>query len=357
MEQINVIANIFGSSGYASHSRNLVNALNKLIPVKLVCPLPNNFLREVNDQELEMIKRPQDDKINLIITLPNYWKIDLNAERNFVYLVWEGDKIPKSFIKDCMDKRIEKIIVPSIHTETAIANSCNGDNVDKIMSKVIVIPHGVNLELFYPIKSDKDKFTFLLNKGWRNNQDRGGTQYAIKAFMEEFTNKEKVRLIVKINSAYGIPNIDKLLKEMDFDKRTDLPELIIDATEYNYNELIKLYNNADVFVCATRAESFGIPGLEAKACGLPTIQTNFGGQIDYMKQDTDFYIDYKLIEVKHELSYEGIKWAIPDIDHLKVLMRHCYNNKEEIKERGKKAIETAKEFTWENTAKAIFKYI
>ena len=120
---INVINSFWGSSGYSSHGRSLCNALNKLTKVKISTNLMPGWEIQVNDAELEMIKREEDFEINLIITHPLNWKVHLNAKRNFVYLIWEGDKIPKWMILECLNPKIEKIIVPSEHTKQAVLNT------------------------------------------------------------------------------------------------------------------------------------------------------------------------------------------------------------------------------------------
>ena len=175
---INVINSFWGSSGYSSHGRSLCNALNKLTKVKISTNLMPGWEIQVNDAELEMIKREEDFEINLIITHPLNWKVHLNAKRNFVYLIWEGDKIPKWMILECLNPKIEKIIVPSEHTKQAVLNtlkelfipeltpvlgalilteySFKREEYEKdINNKIITIPHGHNPEDFYQIVSDK----------------------------------------------------------------------------------------------------------------------------------------------------------------------------------------------------------
>ena len=112
----------------------------------------------------------------------------------------------------------------------------------------------------------------------------------------------------------------------------------------------KFYEGADVFVNATRCEGFGLTGLEAQAMGLPSIQTAFGGQVDYMGE-WDFYIDYVLSTVKHDMSYEGIRWATPDVSQLRKYMRFCYENPDIIKQASKLARENALKWSWRSTAK------
>jgi glycosyltransferase involved in cell wall biosynthesis len=224
-----------------------------------------------------------------------------------------------------------------------------------VEDKLKKIPHGVDLNKFYQKEKPIDKFRFLINKGWRNNEDRGGTQYGIKAYLEEFTNKDNVELIVKINP--GIPDLNKLIKELVPKDKNNLPLIQIIVENLPYDKLVDLYNRGNVFVSPTRAEAFNIPGIEAQACGVPTIQTRYGGQIDYMKEDIDFFIDYDLTEVEWELEYEGINFATPKIEHLKKIMRYCYENQNEIKERGLKAINNSHNFTWDLSIQKILSLV
>ena len=95
---INIIGNIFGTSGYASHTRFLANALNKLTDVKITTNLSPGWELLVNDEELKMIKREEDFEINLLITHPTFWRVNCQAKRNFVYLIWEGDSFPVTIL-------------------------------------------------------------------------------------------------------------------------------------------------------------------------------------------------------------------------------------------------------------------
>ena len=370
--KINIIGDIAGSSGYAIHTRELAKALSKIADVKLNCNIPPGFEKELTDRELENIKKQDSqDRVNLIITNPSVWKLHLNKKINIVYLIFEGSHIPDWIINNCLDKRISKILVASTHTRDAVVRTLHerysiqnpfseGTQIPRsssvlnniIIPKLRVINHGVCLDTFYKKDMPKNKFTFLCLKGWRNNEDRGGNQYAVKSFLEEFNSKDNVRMIIKINPAYGIPDVNKLTNELNIQNK-DLPELIFDGASYPYNQLVNIYNQADVFVMPTRAEAYGIPVNEASACGIPTICTNFGGQIDFVDNEIGWLVDYDLTEVKHEILYEGISWATPKIDDLRSKMRYAYENKEEVKIKGEKAREKVKGWTWDITAKRI----
>lgn len=350
---INVIGNIFDSSGYSVHTRELVNALSKHVNVKLISSMPPNWERYVTDKELEMIKEKEFD-VNLIITNPVYWRVNCNAKRNWVYLVWEGDKIPDSFMEECSNPEIEYIFVPSNHTLQAVINKVGEGKAPKWIDKIKIMHHGVDLSKFYPKNRKHDKFTFIANKGLRNLEDRGGIQYLVEAFIAEFDSEENVRLNIKINPAYGIPNMQMLINDISKKVGKDkIAEIKFMTDLVNYESLVNFYNDGDVFVSPTRAEAFNLGCIEAMACGKPVITTNFGGQTDYTTFESSWIIGGKLEEVKHDVIYEGIRWLTPDIKELRNALREAYSKGYDVSKKGLKSLEIARTMSWDNTAKNI----
>jgi len=356
--KLNVIGSIFGSSGYDSHTRQLANALHEQgEDVRLDVPRPNGWQRQVTDAELSMLNKPFDEECtSIMISTPPNWRFGLadNPKKFIGFLIWEGDKIPEYWLEYLCDERVDQIWVPSQHVKDAIFNTWYECEVPYLEGRVKIIPHGVDLSLFQP-KENKEKrpFTFVVNKGWRGGmEDRGGVQYALKAFNEEFTKKDNVRMIVKLNPAYLSPNFD--IKQELINIGVDLddkPEILFSTSEVLYQGLPDFYAQGDVFVNATRCEGFGLTGLEAQACGLPTIQTSYGGQLDYMTEETDLYVPYILEEVKGDVMYEGIKWATPDIKYLRKLMRISYTNRDKIKDYKDKLAKHVNEWTWRGSSK------
>jgi glycosyltransferase involved in cell wall biosynthesis len=355
---INIFGDYFSSSGYGIHTRNLARAINKIHPVKVHAQLDPNNIRNLGDDELEMLKRTGEGDINLIITMPMFWRLYLNDKRNWVFLVFEGDKIPKSWAIECMNERIEKIFVPSEHTKEAVLETFETDFdlvpfVSNITKKLKVMSHGIDEKLFYPKENKHERYTFLCNKGWRNNEDRGGIQYAVKSYLEEFTDKDNVLLILKLNPAYGIPDINNLINELKPKDRTNFAPIQIVTDNIPYEFMVNLYNSCDVFVNPTRAEAFCIPCLESLGCGKVVISTAYGGQTDYLNDKNSFLIDYDLVKITHETLYEGISWVNIKIEDLKKKMRWCYENPEELKKMQPECLKTANTYTWGATAKKI----
>lgn len=353
---INLIGTILGTSGYDAHTRELLNALMKFTKVKLLTSIPPGAEMHINDRELNAWKNKEDYDINLIIAHPIHWRLHTNNKRNWVYLVWEGDRVPLSFIEEMESPEIEYVIVPSMHTYDAVMNTLDitrSDENETLIKKLQIIHHGVNLEKFYSMAKNTDKFRFLGNKGFRNLEDRGGIQYLLQAYMEEFKAEENVELVLKINPAYGVPDLNKLMQHMiQYNPKPAPIRFITDNVKYE--ELVKIYNQANCFVSPTRAEAFNIPCIEALACGLPVITTIFGGQIDFVNNLNGWLVGGELTEVKHELMYEGIKWLTPSITELRKVMREAFELPRDLFDRKiQEGFATAKEFTWDSTAEKL----
>lgn len=352
---INIIGSIFGVSGYDSHCRQLANALSKITDVRLtVGQVPQGAELGMTDRELSMVKkRPEKDEINLIVTVPTHWTLNLTAKRNWVFLVWEGDRVPDHFIKLADDPRIEKILVPSTHTLHAALETIKDLKLNPVADKLVLAPHGVDHDIFFPEQYEKTSpFVFCANKGFRNMEDRGGVQYLLQAFTEEFTEKDDVELRLKVNPAYGIPDMQNVIAQIAGGRK--IAPIKIDVGAYMFKDMARVYRGGNVFVSPTRAEAFNLPCLEAMACGLPVITTDFGGQAEYVDNENGWIVDGELKNVEHEIQYEGIKWMTPDINQLRKAMREAYELEEStLKVKSKKAANKASEYTWAKTAEII----
>ncbi len=81
----------------------------------------------------------------------------------------------------------------------------------------------------------------------------------------------------------------------------------------NRNRLPEIYNLFDVYVQFASNEGCGIPVLEAAACGLPTIVTNYSAMTDFAKRLGSYPISAKHM---HMLADMGTERAVPDPDQL-----------------------------------------
>src|SRR3990167_4799467 len=240
MQHLNVFGQIFGYTGYDLHIRQLINAIyeNGWNDIFLEVPRPPGWNLKCNDAELNMLtNKYKRNGISLSIGLPVYWPFFLSDRpKHFIgFCVWEGTRIPQYWTKIMQRNDVKQIWVPSNHVKDAIINT-----ELELLNKIKIIPHGVNHNIFYPReKKENDKFTFIVNKGWSQGiNDRGGVQWAVKAFIEEFTEKDKVRLILKLNSAYGgtALNFDEEFKKLSYNM-PNRPEILVTNQFIDFKDL------------------------------------------------------------------------------------------------------------------------
>jgi glycosyltransferase involved in cell wall biosynthesis len=104
------------------------------------------------------------------------------------------------------------------------------------------------------------------------------------------------------------------------------------------DELVKLYNTAEAFVLPSKFEGFGIPPLEAMACGTPVIVSN-AGSLPEVCGDAAYYVN--------PYSTEDIAKGIERVINDKKLQM-------ELIEKGLKRV---KLFSWEKSAKKLMETV
>ncbi|MBI2560779.1 MAG: glycosyltransferase [Planctomycetes bacterium] len=283
------------------------------------------------------------------------------------YTTFETDSIPNTWVDSC--NQMDEIWVPSTFNQKTFCKA----GVDP--EKIFVIPHGVNPSLFNldrvsPIIYGKPAgFTFLsifeftYRKGW---------DVLIRAYLEEFTPDEDVRLIVKTHRGAAVLQEEKgsvkdilfnYISSIGFDPE-NTPPIIIVEEPIPLEQMPSFYRMANAFILPTRGEGWGIPLAEAMLMGLPTIATRWGGQLDFMNDDNSYLIDVKGLvpvsqeQIKDNPFYTGHNWAEPSVKHTRQLMRFVFENRKNAIKTGDKAREDIlNNWTHIHAAKKISKRI
>lgn len=83
-----------------------------------------------------------------------------------------------------------------------------------------------------------------------------------------------------------------------------------------------LYRRCDALLSPHRAEGFGLPMLEAMACGLPVIATGWSGNLEFMSPADSHLVPYRLTAVSDVSGiYRNSQWAEPDLEQAAFLLR------------------------------------
>lgn len=252
-------------------------------------------------------------------------------KRNIAIVPFETTVIPASWIARI--NKFEALFVPCQQNVEAFRNS-------GVKVPIEIIHWGVDTAKFKPIERPKrDTFTF----GHMGALSvRKGTDVLIDAFREAFPPHlyPNVRLICKTsNYQYPFMVKDSRIKVM--------------MTPVSHEDLMKdFFEKIDCFVFPTRGEGFGLTPLEAMATGVPSIVTGWSGPAEYMNEDVGWSIRYKESPAVNFTKYiykeECGNWVDPDKEHLKEIMKYCYEHPDEVREKGKRAAEYVQnEWTWE----------
>jgi glycosyltransferase involved in cell wall biosynthesis len=219
-----------------------------------------------------------------------------------------------------------------------------------------VVPEGVDPGRFQPDTQTHDKYRFLAVGKY---EVRKGIDEAIEAFCDAFPDSTTpVELWIK-GDFFGDPQRNELLRaKARIDARIKLIEGV-----FPDDQLPKLYHSADAFVYPSRAEGWGLPCLEAIACGLPVLATNYSGHSEFLAPLAGHVIEIEwdlgpLVDPDYQSLYGAAyktpdqgNWAIPRRSSIVSGMRALFENHAEWRAHGLAAAEIARHrFSWRASA-------
>jgi glycosyltransferase involved in cell wall biosynthesis len=262
----------------------------------------------------------------------------------------EFGALPKSWVEGL--KYVDEAWVPTTYVKEVYEAS--GVPADK----VVVIPNGIDETAFHPeapqfsLKTSK-RFKFLFVGG---TIPRKGPDILLKAFSQSFTANDDVCLVIKDfggKSFYDGQTLGETIQE--FKKNPELPEIEYLDSELTSDEIIGLYTACDCLVHPYRGEGFGLPVLEAMACGLPVICTGGGATDDFAKDEFAYRVRSKRVHIGDEISEVSLAcsgWLLePCLEDLISKLRWVFGHQAEAGAVGAKASEYAHEnWSWKVAA-------
>jgi glycosyltransferase involved in cell wall biosynthesis len=265
----------------------------------------------------------------------DYWHRPdpLPAELLVVATIREGTFVPKARI-NAINQTAALLYVPSRQNVGAF-RACG------VRVPTKILPYGVDPARFPYLERPRDgsePFTF---GAFGALSPRKGIDALVRAFRAEFALAEPVRLILK--SAAPLPFA------LDGDPRVEVA-----VGFWPHADLLALLRSFDAFVLPSRAEGFGLCGLEAMATGVPTIATDWSGPADYLDPADSLPLRYRLVDAgateSNGVRYFG-EWAEPDLDHLRTLLRWVFEHRGEAARMGRMAsARVHRDWTWDRAA-------
>ena len=195
-------------------------------------------------------------------------------------------------------------------------------------SIITVIPLGVDHSQFNPmaasgqIKRKYELNSFILSVG--NLEPRKNYCRLISAF-SQIAAQIPHDLVIVGHQGWDYGPVYELLNRLKLGKRIRILDHVDNP------ELPALYNAADLFVYPSLYEGFGLPVLEAMACGCPVITSNVSS-LPEVTGDAGLLID----------PYS--------IDEIKCAILSMLQNEDLRKSYRKKGIDRARSFSWKTCA-------
>lgn len=367
--KLTCIGNLYDATGYTQVNRQLLLGLHRLgVQIKVIlppsnlarCPLPAAWEKEL----AAMVAAPRPATGFLLISYPagsfsRLWQQSgLRPSRYYTigFTMLESDRLPEAWVRE--SNSLHEIWVPSEFCRRVFAAS--GVSTQRLF----VLPLGVDVNKFtgwgprLPIAGQRG-FTFLAVFTWI---ERKGYDLLLRAYFQEFQPHENVSLVLKVSTVnHQEQNAEKYGRAIAEIKRQEgvraAPPVIIISNLLPDTAMPELYRAADCYVLPTHGEGWSLTTLEAMACGLPVISTNWSAQTEFLTPENSLLLDTEGLEPARGTPaiYAGSHWARPSLKHLRHLMRWAYKHPQAAREIGRRARTTAcSNFTWEHTARRAF---
>jgi len=232
-------------------------------------------------------------------------------------------------------------------------------------SKLAYIPHGIDTNVFRPLSEDKAEIRrtldatppvpedcFLFLHVGANVGDRKKIPLLIYTFKRLAEKYPDVHLYLHTNPtgrglgrSYDLLAWVDLLGIKDRVHFTSHNPVILGSTD---EELCRIYNAADVYVTNSVAEGWGLPILEAQACGLPVICPRNSAQTEQV-EGHGWLVENVPIEMYFDVPIYvpyGTYYLVPNQNSMLACMEEAYLNEDLRKEYARKSREFALQYDW-----------
>ena len=219
------------------------------------------------------------------------------------------------------------------------------------ISKVSVVPLGVDTTIFRPApKVDRD-YTVFFNCGkWEVRKGHDLLATAFKEHLKEYPNNQ---LWMMCSNPFNTQEENNKWLNL-----YNHPNIKIIPRAETQQQVYNIMSQVDCGVFPSRGEGWNLELLEMMAVGKPTIATNYSAHTEFA---VDGGIQYSHLIPTHgvEPAFDG-KWFFGQGNWAKIEQQDITDAMNEFMRTGwvqSTIVGRAQQFSWENTANEILKYI
>jgi len=267
-------------------------------------------------------------KADIVITLMDVWVLSFNATSKVRWCPWVP--IDHKPAPPPVERRLHEAWQPIVFSRFAF------DELKGVGIKPKYVPHGIDTDRFRPMSKGnarkkvglpQDAFVMGMvaaNKGVPARKSFPQVVEAYKRFLNEVTD-EDIKLFIHTEPRgrdNGV-NLYEMLSRMDIPDGT-----VLFSDEYQYalgyppDYLVNLYNAMDLFLNPSYGEGFGLPIVEAQACGTPSVVT------DWTAMSELCFAGWKVGGIDW-YTPQAAWWMIPSVDEIFEAMKACYEMSED----------------------------
>ena len=353
--KVEVTGDFLVESSLARVNRGLFGALARRSEVDLaILPEPTAVpIAGTDDDQLLQARRMKRFLPEPDVTIRHRWPAVFPRTHSCAYVhmqPWEFGSLPQTWARQVVDVADDVWCYSRYVAEMYVRAGVPRERVH-------VVPLGYDPDIYKPgppprSATLRDRKAFLYVG---DTIARKGVDVVVNAYLSTFNTNDNVVLIVK---DFGLkePGSDTRVRDQIalLTGRRDIPPILYIDTFYTEAALADLYRAATALVAPYRGEGFGLPILEAMACGVPTIVTRGGASDDFTTKQTTIHVDASPVKLgKTYGGFELVDDAVllePAEPQVAAAMRKLFDDSKLAKTMGERAAEQAQRFTWERSA-------
>jgi glycosyltransferase involved in cell wall biosynthesis len=347
------------SASWAKVARELLVALIRAgHPVSATEIVEDRYERgfQLTQELQDIMKAPQGDGLGLTFCSPTDYRRFPDGAIQVGLLVFEGTRWPPHWVRLALEY-LDLALVPSRFCLRSLVTS--GFPAER----VAVLPHGIDPEIYRPAGRRTPGALSTLNLLFVGTPARRkGLDVLLRALESAFAPSDPVVLRVKTPlypDEESRPYLDagwreRIRRLQGQGYRIEvLTDLLTEA------EMAELYRHADLLCQPFRAEGFGMPLLEAMACGTPVLATAWSGPLDFIDDTVGSLVrEIRLIPggsmlLDYPPGAPPSKIAEPEVAAVARALRRAAKHRRRLAVWGEEAALRARGWSWAEAARTL----